>query len=38
MNGFAKKIRVFRTFILGKIGKNKVFGDIPEREKVFCRL
>ena len=32
---FVKKLKIFRPFILGKIGKKKVFGYILDRKKAF---
>ena len=32
---FVKKLKIFHPFILGKIGKKKVFGHILDRKKAF---
>ena len=32
---FVKKLKIFHPFLLGKIGKKKVFGYILDRKKVF---
>ena len=32
---FVKKLKIFHPFLLGKLGKKKVFGYILDRKKVF---
>ena len=35
VHGFGPKIDFFRLFILGKVGKKNVFGDILGRKNAF---